>query len=95
MTSGEGSHTIDQALRLFGKPASVTGFLRANRGAESEVDDTFTVILQYAGDKKNLMVTVKTSIITHMTDQLKYFVRGTDGTYLKVIVLQGVERERG
>jgi len=79
-----GSHTLDQALRLFGTPASVTGFLRANRGADSEVDDTFTVILQYSGTKKNLMVTVKTSIVTHMKDQLKFWVRGTEGTYLKV-----------
>ena len=82
-----GSHTLDQALKLFGTPASVTGFLRAARGAESEIDDTFTVILQYSGAKKNLIVTVKTSIVTHMKDQLKFWVRGTEGTYLKVGLL--------
>ncbi len=71
-------------MRLFGRPASVTAFLRANRGGDSEVDDTFTIILQYAGPKKRLLVTVKTAIITHMKDQLKFFVRGTEGTYLKV-----------
>jgi hypothetical protein len=41
-------------------------------------------MLQYSGEKKNLLVTVKTSIITHMKDQLKYFIRGTGGSYMKV-----------
>ncbi|KAK0702157.1 hypothetical protein B0H67DRAFT_650222 [Lasiosphaeris hirsuta] len=76
-----GTHTIDQALYLFGRPASVTAFLRSNRGAESDIDDTFTIILQYA--EKNLLVTIKTAIVTHMKDQLRFFVRGTGGTYLK------------
>ncbi|KAK3356602.1 hypothetical protein B0T25DRAFT_451330 [Lasiosphaeria hispida] len=83
MAFGLGTHTIDQALCLFGRPASVTAFLRSNRGAESEIDDTFTIILQYAGDQKNLLVTIKTAIVTHMRDQLRFFVRGTEGTFLK------------
>ncbi|KAF9005723.1 hypothetical protein BDZ89DRAFT_1095549 [Hymenopellis radicata] len=83
MTFGLGSHTVDQALVLFGRPVSVTGFLRSNRGVDSEVDDTFTIILQYGGEQKNLTVTVKTAIVTHMEDNLKFFVRGTGGTYLK------------
>ncbi|KAJ7500781.1 hypothetical protein B0H11DRAFT_1800111 [Mycena galericulata] len=83
MTFGLGSHTVDQALVLFGRPASVTGFLRSNRGVDSDVDDTFTIILQYGGALKNLVVTVKTAIVTHMKDNLKFFVRGTEGTYLK------------
>ncbi|SPQ18383.1 e7dee994-338e-460b-b76b-391a4ad60ef8 [Thermothielavioides terrestris] len=83
MTFGLGTHTLDQALYLFGRPASVTAFLRSNRGVDSEIDDTFTIILQYSGKQKNLLVTVKTAIVTHMKDQLKYFVRGTQGTYLK------------
>jgi len=79
----KGTHTIDQALVLFGRPASVTGFLRSNRGAESDIDDTYTIILQYSGEQKNLLVTIKTAIVTHMKDQLRFFVRGTKGTYLK------------
>lgn len=51
---------------------------------DSDVDDTFTIILQYSGKQKNLVVTVKTAIVTHMKDQLKFFVRGSKGTYLKV-----------
>lgn len=80
----QGTHTLDQALYLFGRPTSVTGFLRSNRGVESEIDDTFTIILQYSGSQKNLLVTVKTAIVTHMKDQLRFFVRGNKGTYLKV-----------
>ncbi|KAK0656899.1 oxidoreductase [Cercophora newfieldiana] len=83
MAFGLGTHTIDQALTLFGRPASVTGFLRSNRGVDSEIDDTYTIILQYDGEQKNLLVTIKTAIVTHMKDQLRFFARGTKGTYLK------------
>ncbi|KFZ23969.1 hypothetical protein V502_01552 [Pseudogymnoascus sp. VKM F-4520 (FW-2644)] len=83
MTFGLGAHSIDQALVLFGKPASVTAFLRSVRGVESEIDDTFTIILQYSGEKKNLLVTIKTAIATPMQDQLKTFVRGTEGSFIK------------
>ncbi|KAL2157985.1 hypothetical protein VTH06DRAFT_4794 [Thermothelomyces fergusii] len=83
MTFALGTHTLDQALYLFGRPSSVTGFFRSNRGIDSEVDDTHTIILQYSGEKKNLLVTVKTAIVTHMKDQLRFFVRGDKGTYLK------------
>jgi predicted dehydrogenase len=86
MMFGLGSHTIDQALVLFGRPSSVTAFLRSNRGMESDIDDTFTIILQYFGEQKNLLVTIKTTVVTHMKDQLKYFVRGTMGTFVKVRV---------
>jgi len=62
----------------------VTGFLRSNRGVDSDVDDTFTIILQYTGAQKNLTVTVKTAIVSYLQDQLKFFVRGTEGSYVKV-----------
>lgn len=62
----------------------MTAFLRSNRGVDSDVHDTFTIILQYSGEQKNLVVTIKTAIVTHMKDQLRFFVRGTRGTYLKV-----------
>ncbi len=62
----------------------MTGFFRSNRGVDSDIDDTFTIMLQYSGKQKNLLVTVKTAIVTHLKDQLRFFVRGTKGTYLKV-----------
>ncbi|KAK5061502.1 hypothetical protein LTR84_008046 [Exophiala bonariae] len=83
MAFGLGSHTIDQALILFGRPESVTGFFRALRGVESDIDDTFTIILQYGAPRQDLLVTIKTNIVSPMADQLKYFVRGTGGTFVK------------
>ena len=83
MLFGIGSHTIDQALVLFGPPKNITGFYRSLRGIESEVDDAFTVILQYGGEKKNLVVTIKTSVVCVMQHPLKFFVRGYDGSFIK------------
>jgi predicted dehydrogenase len=83
MLFGIGSHTIDQALVLFGRPATITGFYRSLRGIESAVDDAFTVILQYGGDKKNLVVTVKTSVVCVMQHPMKFFIRGYDGSFVK------------
>jgi predicted dehydrogenase len=68
---------------LFGTPKSVTGFLRANRGIESEVEDTFTIILQYEKPQENLVVTIKTGVVSPMAQQLKFLVRGTKGSYIK------------
>lgn len=42
----------------------MTAFLRSNRGVDSDVHDTFTIILQYSGEQKNLVVTIKTAIVT-------------------------------
>ena len=81
MSYGLGTHTVDQALALFGRPVSVMGHFASNRGVVSEVDDTFTMFLLYPD---NLTVTIKTAIVTFMKEQLKFFFRGTEGTYLKV-----------
>ena len=83
MMFGLGSHSVDQALLLFGTPSSVTGFYRSLRGIESKIDDAFTIILQYSGAQKNLFVTVKTSVVATMQYPLKYFIRGYDGTFVK------------
>lgn len=79
-----GTHSVDQALALFGRPQSVTGFFRTQRDIESEVEDSFTIILQYGGSQKDLLVTVKTSVTTPMAKQLKQLVRGTKGSFIKV-----------
>ena len=86
MMFAAGSHSIDQAVVLFGRPASVTAFLRSMRGIESDIDDTFTIILQYDGEWKDLLVTIKTAIVSPMLDQLKTFVRGSEGSFIKVSI---------
>lgn len=83
MLFGIGSHTIDQALVLFGRPATITGFYRSLRGIDSEIDDAFTIILQYGGEKRNPVVTVKTSVVCVMQHPLKFFIRGYDGSFVK------------
>lgn len=62
----------------------MTGFFRSQRDIESEVEDSFTIILQYGGSQKDLLVTVKTSVTTPMAKQLKQLVRGTKGSFIKV-----------
>ncbi|KAL5115792.1 hypothetical protein ACEQ8H_006287 [Pleosporales sp. CAS-2024a] len=82
-TFGLGTHSLDQAYVLFGRPASVTAFFRVQRGIESEVEDSFTIILQYDGAQKGLLVTVKTCVLSPMAQQLKFWIRGTKGSFIK------------
>ncbi|EON96097.1 putative oxidoreductase domain-containing protein [Phaeoacremonium minimum UCRPA7] len=84
MAFGLGSHSVDQALVLFGRPKSVTGFYRTQIDNGSNVEDSFTIILQYDGPQKDLLVTVKTSVTTPLKEQIKYIIRGTEGSYVKV-----------
>jgi len=78
-----GTHKIDQAFHTFGMPAKVTGFITTQRRSPPEggAHDSFTLILQYP--KRNLMVTVKAAIISPETEQLHYWVRGTEGSFKK------------
>ncbi|KAK3696325.1 hypothetical protein LTR37_018061 [Vermiconidia calcicola] len=82
MLYGLGTHSIDQTLLLFGLPKSVTAFLRYLRpdGGEGAVDDSFTIVLQYEG---NLIATVKTTIVSPGPRQMKFWVRGTHGSFTK------------
>lgn len=82
MMYGLGSHTVDQALVLFGPPARITAWHRSLRGVKSETDDSFTMVLEY-DSPENLLVTIKTSAVTPMQQPLKYFIRGYDGSFLK------------
>lgn len=82
-TFGLGTHSLDQAYVLFGRPISVTAFFRVQRGIESDVEDSFTIILQYGGTRKNLLVTVKTCVVSPMAQQLKFWIRGAKGSYIK------------
>ena len=86
---GLGTHSLDQTLLLFGKPKSVTAFLRVLRegGADDAIDDSFTIVLQYGGEHKQMIATVKTTVVSSQPKQLKYWVRGTNGTFFKVWVV--------
>lgn len=91
MLYGLGTHSIDQTLLLFGKPDSVTAFTRVLRPKGGRADDSFTVVLQYGGERKSLVCTVKTTVVSTlpMEKQLKFMVRGREGTFLKVSKVLG------
>lgn len=86
-----GTHSLDQALALFSRPKSVTGFFRAHRELSTEYpdspenDDTFTIVLQYDNNQNGLLVTVKTATTSVLDRQLKLLVRGDEGSYVKVV----------
>ncbi|KAK8847729.1 hypothetical protein IAR55_005588 [Kwoniella newhampshirensis] len=75
-----GSHPIHQALVLFGRPRSITAFLRTCRGVESDNEDSYTITLEYDSP---LLVQVKTQAISIMPEVLTSFVRGTRGSFMK------------
>ncbi|KAH9843942.1 oxidoreductase [Rhodofomes roseus] len=91
LTYDLGSHLIDQALVLFGRPARVTAFIDNVRGiGTAEVDDCFTIFLHYpprpgrAGIQPTSFTAIlRSHILSVRSPQLRYVVRGTTGTYIK------------
>ncbi|KAF5387690.1 hypothetical protein D9615_000258 [Tricholomella constricta] len=82
-----GSHLIDQALTLFGRPDKLTSFIQNVRGVGSpEVDDTFTIHFHYAAGPTRphpFTAILRAHILSVRSAQLRYLVRGTQGTYTK------------
>lgn len=77
-----GSHLMDQAVSLFGYPAEVTGFVGTQReGNTTGFEDSCTVLLHYAD---GLLVTVKAAVVSVMQEQLRFWIRGTKGSFKKV-----------
>jgi predicted dehydrogenase len=72
-----GSHLIDQALVLFGRPEGVFADIRAQRTG-SQVADAFTLLLDYPG----LKVTLKAGYLVR-ADLPRYQLLGTEGSFLK------------
>ncbi|KAL9074169.1 MAG: hypothetical protein Q9157_004468 [Trypethelium eluteriae] len=78
-----GTHLIDQVVVAFGMPQEVTGVLANQRGDEGE-PDSMTALLRYTqGKEKGLLATVKAAVISPETAQLRYWVRGTKGSFKK------------
>ncbi|MBA7513148.1 scyllo-inositol 2-dehydrogenase (NADP(+)) IolW [subsurface metagenome] len=72
-----GSHLIDQALVLFGKPEYVNADIRIQRTG-GRVDDAFTLWLGYPDVK----VTLKASYLVREPGP-RYLIHGTEGSFLK------------
>ena len=72
-----GSHLIDQALTLFGQPASITADIRIQRPTAA-VDDFFDVRLDYG----RLRVTLKGSMLVREPGP-RYALHGLRGSFIK------------
>ncbi|TXT13287.1 hypothetical protein VHUM_00654 [Vanrija humicola] len=79
-----GSHIIDQAITLFGVPDRVFNRNIDQRGIG--LDEAFEMTLYYppsAGSKTPLTVNLGASILSSVPEQLRYLVKGANGSYLK------------
>ncbi|TVQ85990.1 MAG: oxidoreductase [Bacteroidetes bacterium] len=72
-----GSHLIDQALVLFGKPDAVTADIRALR-SNSSIDDTFELWLHYP----QVRVSLSASYLVREPGP-RFELHGTEGSFLK------------
>jgi predicted dehydrogenase len=77
-----GTHLIDQVVQIFGIPKKITGFSGSQRESNpSGYEDSFTILMHY---ENNLLATVKASVVSPESKQLRFWVRGTKGSYKKV-----------
>ena len=72
-----GSHLIDQAYALFGKPISVSADLQAQREG-SQVDDFFEVKMSYPHHQVNISAGMLVK-----NHELRYLIKGTKGIFIK------------
>ena len=76
-----GTHLIDQVIHLFGFPNEVTGFVGTQRENNSAgFEDSATILLHYDG----LLASIKATVVSPETQQLRYWIRGTKGSFKKV-----------
>jgi len=75
-----GSHMIDQALQLFGRPSAVAADIRKQRSSDA-ADDYFDVDLRYA-DRPAFKVTLKAGCVVRKLGP-RYVVHGVNGSFVK------------
>lgn len=73
-----GSHLLDQAISLFGKPKAMTK-IRGTYRPDSIVDDYGSIILNYAS---GLNVFITTSLLV-ANPQASFVLHGTQGSFVK------------
>ena len=82
-----GTHLMDQVVVLFGKPKRVMGFVGQQRVGGGGLEDSCTVVLGYDGEgggrEGGMLVTVKAGLVSLEEKQLRFWVRGTEGTWRK------------
>jgi len=71
---------MDQVVHLFGMPQRVTGFVGSQREVNpTGLEDSCTVLLHYPG----MLVTVKAGVVSPEVNQLRFWVRGVNGSFKK------------
>ncbi|KAG6837962.1 hypothetical protein H0H93_008356 [Arthromyces matolae] len=88
-----GTHLIDQTLTLFGRPKKITAFIQNLRGIGNlSLDDSLALATQFIihfhyprGPDRPYPLTaiLKCSILSARSQQLRFVVRGTKGTFVK------------
>lgn len=76
-----GTHLVDQVYVLFGMPTSVTGIFTNQRDEVDEEPDSMTLLLSYGN--RGTQVIAKAGVMCIETEQLRYWVRGTKGSFKK------------
>ncbi|RDW84486.1 hypothetical protein BP6252_02076 [Coleophoma cylindrospora] len=76
-----GTHLIDQAYVLFGLPKTVTAIFSNQRDDGDAEPDSVTILLGYGASGP--LVTAKAGVLCVETDQLRYWVRGSKGSFKK------------
>lgn len=77
-----GTHLLDQVYVLFGMPKTVTGFFETQRNDGDAEPDSITVVLAYGAGGP--LVTAKAGVMCVETEQLRYWIRGTKGSFRKL-----------
>jgi predicted dehydrogenase len=78
-----GSHLIDQVYSLFGTPSSVYGKFTDQRDGKFSAEDPDSITAQLAYDDTGLLVHVRIGVLSVETQQVRFWVRGSNGTYHK------------
>jgi len=76
-----GTHLLDQAYVLFGLPKTVFAHFANQRNDGGAEPDSFTVMLEYG--EAGVLVTAKASVMSVESENLRYWVRGSKGSYKK------------
>jgi predicted dehydrogenase len=75
-----GPHLIDQALTLFGAPATISASVRVER-EDAVVDDAWDILIEYEEPRR--MTALLRATLTACARGPRYVVHGTNGSFVK------------
>ncbi|KAH6641332.1 hypothetical protein F5144DRAFT_506501 [Chaetomium tenue] len=84
-----GTHLLDQVFVLFGMPSAVYGrFVRQRegrlvKGVEGEGDEPDSVTAMLSYEETGLVVYVRIGVVSVESEQVRFWVRGSKGSYHK------------